>query len=297
MKRKLLYTLVAVSTLLIGGCDSGRTNDFTPQVAVSGLLTADELLGPVLVQETGPIDEFYDAEERAVNDATVRVHRLGLDGAIQTTYNMMPTGSGWYTPAVLDTVRGGFEYVLEVDAPGYSDQLRASTVVPEAFDVVSPPPAEVVYQLGPSPRFDVSRSPNESRQTAYILKVRALEPESSSLTPFAQSLVDDFDTDLEDLITSSSPILNEGNYDVNPDGTLRMSIVWFAFNFYGPQEIMVTALDDALVAFLESQAIQVIPTTLSPGEIPNVVSNVENGTGVWGSIAQAETSLTIVPPQ
>lgn len=294
MNRVKQIAVVACLVLTFTGCDVLGSTEFTPEVVVSGLLIAGEPLPPIRLAESGPIDEFYDPIEQSIDEATVSVHVLSESGSIESTVMYSSAEEGFYTPVEVDTVRGGTSYRLEVSAPGYPNLITGETVVPQDFEVVEPPPAEVIYQAGPSPRFTVSGSANESRQSVYVLKVEALDPGNFGLTPFAASLVEDRDVDPEDLITASSPLLNESNYTVNPDGSIQMSVVWLAFNFYGPQEVTITALDDALVAFMESQAIQVIPTTLSPGEIPNVVSNIQNGTGIFGSVAQVTTSLTVL---
>ena len=75
-----------------------------------------------------------------------------------------------------------------------------------------------------------------------------------------------------------------------------MDLPWLAFGFYGPSEVTLVSLDDAFQDFVETQAVQGGGSTLSPGEIPNVTSNVTGGLGVFGSFAQQTVQLTILEP-
>ena len=124
--------------------------------------------------------------------------------------------------------------------------------------------------------------------------IQALDPDNYELTPTIASLLENADdVDASDFVTTSSPLLNEGNYEQNPDGTLRLRVPWFAIAYYGPNRFSASALDDALYDFIRSRDAQFNPTTLSPGEIQRVLSNVENGTGVFGSLARVETEAFI----
>ena len=77
------------------------------------------------------------------------------------------------------------------------------------------------------------------------------------------------------------------------DGTALVQIPFLAFGFYGPQEVTLVSLDAAFQDFVETQAIQFAPTTLSPGEIPNVTTNVEGGLGVFGSFVRERVETTV----
>ncbi len=101
--------------------------------------------------------------------------------------------------------------------------------------------------------------------------------------------------DLTDFNGGSSPLINqESNIDLG-DGTLQINVPWIGFGFYGPATVNLVSLDQALIDFLETQSLQFAPTTLSPGEIPNILSNVEGGLGVFGSVAQVIVRTTITP--
>ena len=298
LKKINLFVLVLT---VCSGCDSAGIDEFVAEVAVSAVLIANEPLPPVRLALTGPISELYDPVERSINDAQVQLLWVQDNGTtVDLPYVLSEDGLGIYefaSPEDSVLVEGGSTYRFEATVPGFAEPVTAETIVPNTFSVATPPPDTIFYQVGNSPRMDLTPTTYPGRQNIYMFNLRALDPENFPLTPFAADLVRDFDVDPVDLHEGNSPLLNESNYQVNPDGTIRISIVWLAFNFYGPQRFLITTVDDALVNFIQSQTIQFIPTTLSPGEIPNVVTNVENGLGVFGAVAQASTEafLALAP--
>ncbi len=285
--------LFALVVGLLSSCDSGGLDDFVPQVVLSGVLIAGEPLAPINLALTGPIGAAYDPLAQAINDAEVTLTLTQQDGTtVELPYQLSSRGDGLYVYAELTEdvpVIGGATYRIEAIVPGFPDPVSAETIVPTAFAVATPLPDTVFYQVGESPKMDVTPSFYPGRQNVYVFNVRAREFQNFEPTPFAADLIADRNVNPIDLREANSPLINEGNYDINPDGSVRVSIVWLAFNFYGPQRVLITAVDDALIHFLESQSIQFLPTTLSPGEIPNVVSNVQNGVGVFGSVAQVSS--------
>lgn len=299
MRQSKFISLLALAFTIWSGCDTSSLGNFVEEVAVSALLLADEPLPPIRLALTGPLGQPYNPAERSINDAEVLLQMVRDDGStVDYTYVLTVEGLGVYEHADAQDnilVEGGATYRFQATVPGFTETVSAETIVPEAFAVVDPPPDTVFYQVGQSPRTNITRSSYPGRQNIYVYNIRALDPENFPLTPFASDLVNERDVSPVDLYEGNSPLLNEGNYQINEDGTVRISIVWLAFNFYGPQRFLITALDDALVQFIQSQAIQFIPTTLSPGEIPNVVSNVQNGVGVFGAAAQT-TAFTFLEP-
>lgn len=304
--RRLLPALLV--PLALAGCDLSE-DDFQPEVVVEATLVAGEPLPTVRLSTTGPIDAPYSFEAFALQGAEVRVELVGENGEDDEFFfyeNVnVPENEGDfpgnYVPMELHRVLPERRYRLSVQVPDRPDLvppgefIRAETVVPDTFRIVNSPPDTIRYDiLRPSPAIDVTRSLNPDRQGIYIFSIEALAPDVYGLTPTIASLLEDADdADPADFIRTSSPILNEGNYDINPDGTLRLRVPWFAIAYYGPNRFVASALDDALFDFLRSRNAQFNPTTLSPGEIQGVLSNVENGTGVFGSLAQVQTTTFI----
>ena len=112
------------------------------------------------------------------------------------------------------------------------------------------------------------------------------------MTPFYAEFVGE-DEDLDDVLITESPPINEQNYDINDDGTLTIRLPWIAVAFYGPNRITASTVDDNLYDFLRSQQVQQGGSTFSPGEIPNVIAHVDGGTGVFGSLARVAADIQV----
>ncbi|HYE57643.1 MAG TPA: DUF4249 domain-containing protein, partial [Rhodothermales bacterium] len=138
----------------------------------------------------------------------------------------------------------------------------------------------------------------------YLFTTESLltPPTLAEAVPFVRAFLDsdgdgrmdeDRDFTLDDLRLSSSPLLNEANYERNPDGTLTIRLPWIAVVFYGPNRLTVSAVDDNLNDFLRSANVQQGGGTSSPGEILNILDHVENGTGVFGSYARVSRDVFV----
>lgn len=309
MTRRVLALLLVLVAL--AGCDLAE-DDFQPEVVVESILISGELMTTVRLSRTAPIEETYDFDRYALSGATVRVMLLTDDGEVEETFsfyeNVGQPGTdgdfpGAYVPVSRPkpTVLPNRRYRLEVEVPEAENLVppgtlvRAETVTPDTFRIVVQPQSPIPYNIAaPSPGIDVTPSENTDRQAIFIFNIKALEPENYPLTPLAASFVENGDLDPDELVSGSSPLLNEANYERNADGTLRLRVPWFAISYYGPNVFTANALDDAFYDFLRSRDAQFNPTTLSPGEIQRVFSNVENGVGVFGSISRATANPVFI---
>jgi hypothetical protein len=294
---RLALALPLVAACLLAACDTAGLDDFQEEVVVSALLVAGDSLPPVFLARTVPIGEPFDSLASVIEGAEVAISLLAPDGTVETTYAYGDSLLGRYLPDdTLAAVLPGRRYRLEAVVPGFELPVTAETTVPDTVTVVRPLPESVVYQLGDAPTFDVTPSLFPGRPTVYVLTYESLDPLPENLTPLAFELFDERDVPLEDLVKTNSPLLNEDTFFRNADGTVRVEVPWFTFNFFGPTRVTLSVLDDALVEFLEFQAIQTIPTTISPGEIPEVPTNVRNGVGIFGAVEEAEGVITVLRP-
>ena len=322
--RPLLFLLLA--GLAVAGCDSTDIGEFSEKVVVSGTLIAGEPLGSVELGLSRPIGDVFDSGEARVEDGVVTVSLLDANGAVEesTAYEYVGGQNPLYLPVGdnLPLVLPGRTYRLDVVVPGTPERrLTAQTTVPEALDLVEPPPDRIPYLAGQGPSLRLSESTAQPRRAVFLFSVRALEPlqfqrvavegetryrsvpeTGFPLVPsrfvFGDCVVEGTESivceqDPHEFTQGSSPLLNQESYENLGDGTLRVNVPWLAFGYYGPAELSLASVDDAIVDFFETQAVQFAPTTLSPGEIPNIVSNVEGGLGFFGSIAQVRTTIFI----
>lgn len=291
----------------VAGCDSlGGDAGFTPEVVVESYQLAGRPFEPVRLSRTAPVDRLYNAEEQAIRDARVAVVLLRADGTEEARFPFaLSNGADGRYDAV---GAGGVvlplrRYRLEADVPGFG-RVTSETVVPDTFRIVSANADSLTYQGAQQFIFRVTRSAYPGRKTFYNFTTETLldEPAVTDATPFIRSFLDqnndgrvddDVDFDLEDLRISGSPLLNEANYIENADGTISIRLPWIAVVFYGPNRIAANAVDDNLYDFVRSQSVQQGGSTLSPGEIPNVLDRVENGRGLFGSYARVERRVFV----
>ena len=318
----------ALGLATLAGCDATTIGDTSEQIVVSSTLIAGQPLPQVELSLTRPIDALFDPEEARVEDATVTISLLRSDGSVEQTVPYVYQGGiiGSYQPLaeIPPDAIPGRTYRLDVTAPGSpARRLSAVTTIPETITTLSEPDEEVVYQAGQGPSFVVTESQRGGEKVVFLITVRSSDPldfeevrvEGETryrslpdsgfdpvpiVTTFAECEREAGGTllceeDLSDFNGGSSPLINQESYIELGEGRIQVNVPWLAFGFYGPATVNLVTLDAALVDFLETQTLQFAPTTLSPGEIPNIVSNVEGGLGVFGSVAQVIVQTNVLP--
>ena len=320
---RFLAALVAALGVL-AGCDGQLEGDFTPKLVVSANLGAGEGLPPIRLTESAPLLEPFDLDAQTVRDARVTVTLLAADGSAEVAipYRFAEQALT-YLPDVapVPNVIPGRTYRLDVQA---HETLTATTTVPRQLEVVAAPAETVVYGEGQGPGVQIRQSSTADRQAAFVASTRALgaarfEPVTIDGEGFFRNVPDSGSlpvpvyqrflgceaegagtilcgSDPAEARTGTSPVINEESYIDLGDGTVLVQVPFLAFGFYGPYQISLTSLDAALQDFVQTQAVQGGGTTLSPGEIPNVTSNVEGGLGVFGSFSQITVQTEIAEP-
>lgn len=299
--RGLALLLALAGTLAWSGCDGSGAAAFEPELVVESYQAVGEALRPVRVARTVEVDATYDVTATAVRGAEVRIDRLDDDGGVDATYRFVELQSepGLYVAEQGDLVAPLRRYRLSVTVPATGEALDAETFTPGTFDRLSTNADTVVYQSAEQFAVDVSRPAYPGRQAIFVFSTEALDPDPANLTPFYRAVLEDDETgeiEIGDVIVNESPPLNETNYDANADGSLTIRLPWLAVAFYGPHRIVANAVDDNLFDFIRSQNVQQGGSTLSPGEIPNVIDRVDGGRGVFGSFVRATGFVYIARP-
>ncbi|MDT0632272.1 DUF4249 family protein [Rubrivirga sp. S365] len=311
--------------LLVGGCDSAEGE--RPDLVVSAFLGAEEALPPVRLSRTVPLLEPYDPAAAAVAGARVTVTLLDAGGADEAVYAYAPGPAGVYLPESDAAVLERRTYRLDVVGPD-GERLTAQTTVPPDFDVVRGPDPVVPYGLGQGPAVQITASSTPERQAAFVGSTQALAPDefervtvdgetryrSRNLpgrfrpVPIVRRFLDcveepagtllcEDDPGDENVRVGTSPVINEAGYTRLGDGSLLVQIPFLAFGYLGPQSLTLVSLDAAFQDFVQTRSVQSGGSTLSPGEIPNVTTNVEGGLGVFGSFARETVETTLVEPE
>lgn len=293
MKYRLLISFFL--TLVTAGCNFYAQDDYEQYYVVESYLIANRPLPHVRVSHTLPVEDKYSVEGSAVEDASVEIRLLDDDERIIEIYPYVYQKNGVYQPANPIEVQPQHVYELQVAINGGDEEITSRTFVPGAFQAEhqSETPDSVTYQSEEQIKINTSVSSYPGRQSYFIFTVNVIDPSLDRLTPFYEDQIDEDEEDLPDLYVNSSGVINEQNYEVNTDSTLTLRVPWLAVAFYGDNYITVNAIDDNMYDFIRSQGVQGGGSTLPPGEIQNIVYNVEGGIGIFGSMASDTVKVFI----
>jgi len=295
--------ILAFITGLLTACDIYEQDNFEQRYVVESYLVAQQPLPQVLLSTTSPADERYSFERNAIERASVEINLLTDEQGSQIqdrfTYNLERPGV--FQPDVPHIVQPLRTYELVITLQDNGDIIRATTVIPDTFRVVSDVPDSVVYQSPDQLELNITRSKFPGRQNVFVFTTLSLEPTLENLTPLYLDLsnIDEDSTpaevneELDNLTRNSSGIVNEANFDINEDNTISLRYPWLAAAFFEQNRIIASTIDDNLFDFLRSQDVQLGGSTISPGEIQNVIYNIDGGIGVFGALA-SDTVQTFI---
>lgn len=269
-------------------CDDYSQDDYREYVVVEAYAVANRTMPVVRVSHTVPAGEEYVFEETAINNAIVQVVLLDANGDDEEIY---PYNTSTVLPGAYISVDSAAEvlprrrYRLDVAFNDRSEVIEATTRIPDDFSIINAVQDSVVYQSDEQLQIVLSATEQHGDQNVFVFNALSLEPDTNNLTPFYKSTVEDGDSELGDFTNNSSGLINEGNFDLNPNGTITLNFPWIGVAFYGDNLIVTNSVDKNISDLIRSQDVQLGGSTLSPGEIPNVTYNVEGGIGVFGSFA------------
>ena len=278
---------------VLSGCDSVDSDELQSDVVVEMILIADEGLPSLRLSRTIEVNETYDFSASAISNAKVRLSLRG-SSIDPIAFRERPNHPGVYAAIKEHIVQPGGTYDLSVIIPGEVAPVTSSTTVPRDFDILSASLDTAVYQSEEQLQFTITPSRIPGRTLDYYVFVtEALDVREEQLVPFSAA---DDDISLDDLRVSGSPIISEGNFDVNRDGTITIQYPWLAIAFYGPNRLRLNAIDDNLYDFIRSQSVQQGGSTFGPGEIPNPIENLNGAHGIFGSLIRKTHILVVLRP-
>lgn len=279
--------------LFVGGCELYPQDEFEEDYVVESYLVANRTLPQVRISKTVPVDERYNFTDAAVNDANIEVRLLDESGeGIEQRFPFRRQSAGIYVAIGPHKVLPEREYQLHVAFSNSDKEITGTTFVPGDF-ITQTEVDSILYQDPQQVTISTTKSFYPGRQSFFIFTVEALKPVPDDLTPFYADQVNNQDTEIANFYTNSSGIVNEENYDVNDDGTSTLRLPWLAVAFYKENYIIASAIDDNMYDFYRSQDVQTGGSTLPPGELQNVIYNLEGGIGVFGSLASDTVEVYI----
>ncbi|MGH1365246.1 MAG: DUF4249 family protein [Calditrichia bacterium] len=293
MIKKMFLVLALV---LASGCSLVESDTFESEYVVESYLFAGDPLPDIRLSQTVPFGTAYVFEQQAVANATVELSLLASDNSIEQTFAYAMGDRGIYQSSGAAVVQPQRSYRLRITFPDDETVVTSTTTIPDTFSIITASTDTVIFASTERLEIDVTESVFPGRQNIFIFSTEAFDVSLDNLTPLLDEFFDEEEDDLEEFRINESPPINEGNYDRNPDGSLTINLPWIAINFYGANRIRATAIDDNILDFVQSVSTQTQGSTLSPGEVPNIIDNIENGTGVFGSYALVETDLFVKRP-
>lgn len=293
MKKYFIITVILF--LSITACESYNQDDYQQYIVVEGYVTAGQSLPEIRLSTTQVADSLYDFENSAIDNAIVQITLLDEEGETEELFEYVQiTGQrGIYEPIVQSyRVEPRRTYKLNVVFTDRPDQISATTTVPDQVEVINDVPESVVYQSDEQLEIVLAETLPTRDQNVFVFNTISLEPAIENLTPFYLSVVEDEDdVDINEYVRNSSGLINEGNFDPQPDGTILLRFPWIGVAFYGDNLVVTLSVDKNLSDVIRSQEVQLGGSTLSPGEIPNLLYNIEGGIGIFGSLT-ADTIQT-----
>lgn len=288
MKSFIYISIFISSVLVFGACESVNQDEYEEFFVIESYAIAGRSLPDITIKRTGKATEFFDDEALRVNNAAVQLLRFDENDNVVQEFEYLLNGNNGVYSAINQTeiVQPGKTYQFIADIPGEGEQIRAATIVPDAFEIISEIPDQLVYQGEEQLEITITNTTPEFRQNVFVFSTVAQEPLEENLTPFYKATFeDDDDVELNDFVINSSGLINEGSFDINPDNTITLRFPWLGVAFYGENVVVIDSVDENLFDLVRSQQVQLGGSTLSPGEIPNILYNTEGAIGIFGSMA------------
>lgn len=287
--------------LFIVSCDLYPQDEYEEMYVVESYLVAGRQLPPVLLSTTAPADVHYSFENNAVAGADVEIRLLtgGPLSETQETFSYELTEPGIYEPVDPHEVHPLQTYELNITFPNSAEEISAYTVVPDTFQIKKGVQESIEYQSEGKFEITVSESSYPGRQNIFIFNAISMNPVAGNLTPLYNGFYEEGGhdpKDLENFANSSSGIINEGNFRINPDGSFTIDYPWVGFTFYDENLVVANTIDDNIYDYVRSQSVQLGGSSLSPGEIQNVVYHIDGGIGIFGSMASDTTKTYVNRP-
>jgi len=297
-RRPILCSLLLITGL--AGCDTTAPQPDESQVFVESYQQAGTNLDTVWLTRTVEARSAFDAAENAVRSSEINdIHVLELneDGSVAVSTSYSEASPGVYTPESDTKVDPGTSYRLNVDLKD-GPTVTSTTTVPEAFTLESVENTPAVFQNPQkqptfvlTPPDAASQQYEQDRQNVYFFTVTADGPlNPDNFTPFYRDNYDADEDSIESFRVNSSGLLNQANFSSRGSGRVRVDLPWIGVAFFGKNTVGINLVDDNYYDFLRSESAQ---ENAPPGEFPNIIEHVENGTGIFASYVREEKTLTV----
>lgn len=299
MKNPYIF-LSIVFIVVFSSCDSYQQDEYRELIVVEGYLVSGQPLSPMRLSTTLPVNREYNFNDAALSGAIIQVSLLDENNEPEETFEYKESAeeNGVYIP-VNEIYRAEAlrTYRLDISFNNRGQELHATTTIPDRIEIQNEIPESVVYQGEQQLELELAETRKTREQNVFVFNTISLEASLDNLTPFYRSVVEeDDDIEFSEYIQNSSGLINEGNFDINPDGTILLKFPWIGVAFYGENLVVTLSVDKNMSDLVKSQNVQLGGSTLSPGEIPNLQYNIEGGIGVFGSLSSDTVKTRFTRP-
>ena len=299
MKKFLPIFLLSVFSIV--GCESYSQDDYEEVVVIESYAVANRPLPPVRVSKTVPAEIEYNFSDAAITNAIVQIVLLDENGDDEEVfpYQIAEGNQRMYNPSPeskLHSVLPTRTYRMDVNFNDRDEVIRAYTTVPDQVEIIGNVAQNLVYQSSEQLEILIAENERTQTQSVFVFSTVAQEPTIENLTPFYRASVENGNVELIDLINNASGLINEGNFQRNPDGTVTLRFPWIGVAFFGENLVITSSVDENLDGLVRSQQLQLGGSTLPPGEIPNLLYNIEGGIGVFGSLSSDTIATRFLRP-
>lgn len=297
--RNQLILAILLLVFVSFACNPYSQDSYREYIVVESYAIANDLLPNVSVRFTTKTDLEYNRSDLLIDDADVQIVLLDESGLDQEIFEFrFSSNTGKYLAVNKDhRILPTRTYRLDVSFDDRPDVIQSTTTVPDDFEVINEQPVSIFYQSENQLELVLSPTQRTQSQNVFVFTAIALEVSLENLTPFYLSAFNnEDDAEISDFSFNSSGLINEDNFERNPDGTTTLKYPWLGIAFYGETKVVTHSVDKNIVDLIRSQEVQLGGSTLSPGEIPNLIYNVEGGIGVFGSLSADTVSTTFLNP-
>jgi len=282
-------------------CDIYPQDDYEELYVVESYMVANRQLPQIRLSKTVPTEEVYSFANSGVNNALVEIRLLenGPESAVIESFTYVNPENGIYETDETHLALPLRTYELHISFVDQPQTISAHTTIPDTFRVIGGVRDSIIYQSSEQLEITLSESSYPGRQNIFVFNALSQRPTPGNLTPLYFDFFENSDNAQEDLVlfsNNSSGIINESNFEVNPNGSFTIKFPWIGIAFYEENKIVANTIDDNIYDFVRSQEVQLGGSTLSPGEIQNVIYNVDGGIGVFGALASDTVETYVKRP-
>ena len=270
-----MFPAVIMMLLILSGCEDPVPTDYQPEYAFTGYIYAGEYPTNILLTRSlSPVDTFAYSQGE-IPDAAITI--WSASDTIDLLYVPGEAGSvGYYRAAdTTKLIEAETTYQMRAELSD-GTVLSSSTDVPAQVEWIREPPAMIQY---PEDTINLTASTDTLIWTRipgvdeYLIEVRAVD--TLNYGQYLEPPTGEPNRRIERFFEANAPRYD----DVVRWGFVqntRVTVVWFAFKWFGLHDITIYAPDPALLEWFKQ-------VRFGGNQFNPLLSNVDGGIGVFGS--------------